>query len=298
MASLSAAFQRPVVRLMGRQILAADTAERSRAVIDRWSRLFMPPGGVQINSAPVGGVPAVHVTPSELRHGGALLVLHGGGYIFGSAHGYRAHGARLAKSVGAFGYVLDYRLAPEHPYPAAVDDALAAYDSLLASHPPGKIAFVGDSAGAGLSIATMYRARDAGLPMPACAVLFCPWFDLTLSGESMQSNDTSELLVPQVVLSRMADAYSGTTDRTDPGISPLFGTQDGLPPLLMQASRTESLFSDAERFAPKAKSAGVDVTFDISPDMWHDWQLMAPLVRESRQAMGQAAQFISQHFDG
>lgn len=292
MSSISAKLYRPLTRLLGKQIRAAETAEQTREVVDRWSRFFLPPGGVKIEPDELGGVAALRVTPAKLTSDAALLILHGGGYIFGSAQGYRAHGARLAKLIGARTYVLDYRLAPEHPYPAALDDAMAAYGALLEEHEPNKIVFIGDSAGGGLSVATMHRARDTDVPLPGCAVLLCPWLDLTLSGQSMDANEPTELLVPRAVLTRMADAYAADTDRAQAGLSPLFGKQDGLPPVLVQASAAEALYSDSERFVPLAKSAGVDVRFETVPDMWHDWQLMAPAVREARQSLATAADFI------
>jgi len=295
MGSISAAIQRPLVRLMGKQILAAETAEASRAVIDRWGRWMSVPRGVQFETTSLGNVPGLRATPAGQTTDSVLLVLHGGGYIFGTAQGYRAHGARLAKSVPAPAYILDYRLAPEHPYPAAVEDALAAYRAILESHAAEKIAFIGDSAGGGLALATMHRARDAGLPLPACAVLLCPWLDISGSGESMQSNAASEIIVPPPVLARMAQAYAGGRDLTDVGMSPLFGDHAALPPLLLQVSKTETLYSDSERFAPMARAAGTSVELDVYDDMWHDWQLMAPLVRESRQAMASAAAFLKQH---
>jgi acetyl esterase/lipase len=257
-------------------------------------RSLSPGAGAEAIS--LGGVPAIRVSPPR-RARGALCVLHGGGYVFGSAGAYRHFAARLAKRVGALAYVVDYRLAPEHPFPAASDDALAAYRALLDLHPPGSIAFVGDSAGGGLAVVTLHRARDAGLPLPACSVLCCPWLDLTGSGESMRSNAGTELLIPPPVPERMARWYGGAHDLADPRLSPLFGHHGGLSPLLVQVSSAEVLRSDAERFAARATSAGAEVTLEIQRGMWHVWQILDPLVRESRAAAASAARFLAAHLD-
>jgi len=287
---------RPMVSVMGRQLQASKSAEGTRVVAARWGKTLPPAVGVSTEQASLGGIPAIHVD-GRRGHGGArvLLVLHGGGYVFGSARIYRGLTARLARLCQAHAWVIDYRLAPEHPYPAAVEDALAAYRALLERHAPTDVAFVGDSAGGGLAVATMHRARDSGLPVPGCAVLLSPWLDLTGSGASMHANAASEILIPHPLSARMAELYAAGIDKADPGVSPLFGRHENLPPLLLQASASEILYSDSQRFVERARDAGVDVTFQVEADMWHVWQLMAPVVAEARMALEAAAGFIEVH---
>ncbi len=297
MGSPGAVIYRTALKFMGRQLQAAQGPAGIRSVFDRWSRWLPPAFGGKTEQTDLGGVPAVRVAP---RHASTtspkvILLLHGGGYVFGHAKGYSPLAMRLAKRTAAIGYALDYRLAPEHPYPAAVEDALTAYRSLLENHQPHDIALVGDSAGGGLAMTLMHTARDSGLPLPACAVLFSPWTDLTFSGESLTKNEQTEILLSLPMLSRLAAWYIGNHDSHEPAISPLFADHKGLPPLLIQVSATELIYSDAERLAIQTRQSGADVQLEVADDMWHVWQLMAPLVRESRAALKQAVEFINRH---
>jgi epsilon-lactone hydrolase len=292
MASISARLFRPVVRRMGAELQAADTPEKARAVSERYSRLLFRPLGVRIEHVTLGTVPALKVAARGAPTRGAVLLLHGGGYVFGSAHGYRAFAARLAKGARLEVFALDYRLAPEHPYPAAVDDAVCGYRALLDAHAAERVAFVGDSAGGGLALATMHQAAAEALPRPACGVLLSPWLDLTGAAASMTSNAATELLIPPPTPARMAAWYAGERDLTEPGVSPLFAEPAGLPPLLVFADKGEVLLDDATRFADGARAAGVDVTLRLERDLWHNWPLLAPFVREARHSLAEILEFL------
>lgn len=298
MASLSARIYRPIVSQIGKQLAAADTAEKQRKVFARAGTLLLPSPGTQQEHTTLGGVKGLRVTPRNYDTGPQILMFHGGGYVFGTPSAYAPLAGRLAKAASACVHIIDYRLAPEHPYPAAPEDGLAAYRALLEQAAPENIALYGDSAGGNLVLTTLQRARDAGLPMPACAVMLSPWLDPSGSGESMRSNAKSEILILPETIARCARWYAGETDPRDPGISPLFGSQAGLPPLLVQASENEMLYSDTTRFAEQAAKAGVTLRLETEPDLWHVWQLMAPGLTEARQAIASAGAFIAEHTTG
>ena len=191
--------------------------------------------------------------------------------------------------------VVDYRLGPEHPYPAAVDDALTAYEWLLdAGFEPDRIVVAGDSAGGGLTLATLLALRDRGRPLPALGVPISPWTDLTLSGESMTSMAEHDPMVTRHGLQRMADWYVGGADPKAPLVSPLFADLAGLPPLLIHVGELETLRDDAIRFAERAIAAGVDVTLEVWPEMIHVWHVFGPDVPESEAGVARIAQFIAE----
>ena len=296
MASLPARLHRPVVRLIGRRLAAAGTAERMRRVIRRANALLAPCTGVMTEPFPIGGrdglrvIPKASPTPER-----AMLMFHGGGYVFGSPEMYRPLAGRVAKAVHAAVYRPSYRLAPEHPHPAAVDDGLAAYRALLGQVPAERLAVGGDSAGGGLSVAVLQAAGRAGLPMPACLVLLSPWLDLTGDGESHTTNADSEILILPASVERATRFYRGEVAADDPAVSPLFGDLTGLPPTLVQVSRNELLYSDSESFADRAGAAGVDVDLRVVDDLWHVWHLMAPVVPEARASIAEIGEFVRRH---
>lgn len=226
----------------------------------------------------------------------AILYLHGGGYCIGSAYASRPITGGLAKLTGAQVYAPDYRLAPEHPHPAAVDDALAAYCWLLAQGiAPQSIALAGDSAGGGLVLATTLAARDAGLPLPAALALISPWVDLACSGETLTTHAARDPMLTPQGLRRWATAYCGTQSPAQPACSPLFADLQGLPPLLIQAGSEEILLSDARRLQQKALAAKVNATLHEYAGLWHNFQLHAGLLRPSDAAIAQIAAFFNQH---
>jgi acetyl esterase/lipase len=254
------------------------------------------PADVTVTAATLGGVPTAEITVDEIEPRDVVLYFHGGVYVMGDA----ALAADLASQVGrrtqAKVISVDYRLAPEHPYPAAVDDALAAYEALLDSGvAPSDIAFAGESAGGGLAIATLVNARDHGLRLPAAAFVMSPYVDLTLAGTSMQSrSDVDPLLSRENLQARVTDYTSGQ-DAALGLISPVFADLSGLPPLLIQAGSYEVLLDDAVRLARQAATADVEVTLEITPRVPHVFQAYYPILDEATDALDRAGQSLSRH---
>ena len=251
------------------------------------------PAGVTVTAAALGSVPTVEITVAGVEPRHIVLYFHGGVYALGAA----ALGADLASEIGrridAAVISVEYRLAPEHPYPAAVDDAVAAYEVLLQRGvAPQDIVVAGESAGAGLALAGLVAARDRGLPMPAAALLMSPWADLTLSGASM---DTKQGIDPQLArelfLPRVAD-YVGDHDPAEGLISPIFADLSGLPPLVIQAGSHEVLLDDAVRLAQRAAADDVGVALDITPGVPHVFQAFHAVLEEGALALDRAAQLL------
>lgn len=225
-----------------------------------------------------------------------VLYLHGGGYFFCSPRTHRAVTCALARRAFARVCVPDYRLAPEHPAPAALEDALRVWRALRAAgEPANQIVVAGDSAGGGLALAFLQALRDADEPLPAAAVLFSPWTDLALTGETLVSHAGTDVLMEGQSLREAAALVLGDLDARDPRISPLYGDFRGLPPLLIHASDTEMLLDDARRVADLAQQAGVDVTLTLTPRVPHAWHMFAPVLPEGRRALEQAGRFIKRH---
>ncbi len=220
-----------------------------------------------------------------------VLYLHGGGYFYGSPQTHRQILIGMAKAVDAQVWGLDYRLAPEHPFPAAVEDALAAYRLLSSKHPDVPILLAGDSAGGGLCVVTATCARDAGLRAPQGIVAFSPWTDLAATGNSLQSNARSCAMFTPGGIRRGAGVYLGDADARDPRASPLYADLEGLPPMLLFASRHEVLLDDTLRLAEKAREAGVAVDVVLRDRLLHVWPIFVHLLPEAREAMGDVAAF-------
>lgn len=225
-----------------------------------------------------------------------ILYFHGGAYIAMAARSYRSVTSRLATWSEASLFSLDYRLAPEFPFPAALDDALAAYRGLVAAGtPPGCIVVAGDSAGGGLALALLVALRDAGERLPAAAVLFSPWTDLAATGQSLVANSDSDALLPGAWVAPAARYYLGVAPATHPLASPLYADLTGLPPMLLQVSDTEVLLDDSRRVAARAAASGVAVTLRIWPGLPHVWQMFAPFLPEGRAALHEAAGYVRSH---
>ncbi|RQG99901.1 alpha/beta hydrolase [Paraburkholderia dinghuensis] len=231
-----------------------------------------------------------------LRVAGAartILYLHGGGYYFCSPKSHRTITFGLAPRAQADVFSLDYRLAPEHPFPAAHDDALAAYRQLLAEgRRAGSIVIAGDSAGGGLALATLVALRDAGDPLPAGALLYSPWTDLACTGASLRENDGHDPMFSADVFARVAPLYLGATRATHPWASPVYADLRGLPPLFMLAGSTEVLLDDTLRVAERARAAGVRVECEIGQGLPHVWPIYAPFAPEARRALDDSARFV------
>lgn len=223
---------------------------------------------------------------------GVVLFLHGGGYVVGSIESHHDFAGRLALASGLDVFTLEYRLAPEHPHPAALDDAVAAWSWLLAQgHAPERIVVAGDSAGGGLSAALLLRLRDEGGPMPAAAGLVCPWVDLTCSSPSIDANVASDML-SRAPLEGWAKDYAGSADPASPLISPLHGNLSGLPPLLIQVGDAEILRDEGVELAERARRAGVDVKLVRWPEMPHDWHMMSNIEPRGVEAISELGDYL------
>jgi len=254
------------------------------------------PDDVSCTDFTINGTPARWVATADARADRALLFLHGGGYVMGSLNTHRELMARLSRSTGARVLGIDYRLAPEHPFPAALDDAEAAYRWLLgegfAAH---NLLLAGDSAGGGLSMATLLRLRDLGVALPAGAVLFSPWADLTGSGDSIRTRAAAEPMVtPQGVI-ETAMQYCASSDPRHPLVSPVFANLTGLPPLLIQVGDDEILLDDSTRLAANAKRDGVSAELQIWEGAFHVFQAL-PSLPEAAEALAKVATFARARF--
>jgi epsilon-lactone hydrolase len=272
--------------------LGADVATMRAQLDDLMARIPVA-GDVEHTPTTIGGVNAIDVTIRGIETASTILYFHGGVYVIGSAAQTVPLVSDLARRAHAKAVTVDYRLAPEHPYPAAVDDARAAYEGLLAQGvDPGQIALAGESAGGGLAVATLLALRDAGTPLPSRAFLMSPYADLTLSGETILERQASDpILTPEGLRLRVPD-YVGRADASDPQISPIFGDLTGLPPLLIQVGSREILLSDALRLAGRAAMANVPVTLDVTPGVPHVFQGFAAMLDEGDAALDRAATFL------
>jgi monoterpene epsilon-lactone hydrolase len=252
------------------------------------------PAGWRIRPAPTGPLKGEWIErEAGADLGRTLLYFHGGGYFFCSPETHRPITVTLAKAAEVRVFSLDYRLAPEHRFPAAIEDAVAAYRQLRADGiPAGRIVIGGDSAGGGLALATLLSLRDAGDALPAGAILFSPWTDLAGTGATLVSNDKSDVMFHGASLVQSAQYYLGTTSPKDPLASPFYADLSGLPPLFVQASGSEVLLADSTRLVDKARAAGVAVEFEIWPKLPHVWQIFAPFLPEARAALTKTGDFI------
>lgn len=272
--------------------LAGGTLLEKRARMELQTTLAPPPADVRYEPASAGGVPAEWTAAAGARSDRALVYLHGGGYCLGSIATHRALVARIARESGVRVLSVGYRLAPEHPHPAAVEDAVAAYRFVLGQGlAPAQVAFAGDSAGGGLVVAALVAARDAGLPLPAASACISPWLDLTLSGDSTTSKAPEDPMLTPEDLRLFAGAYAGANLHAATA-SPLFADLAGLPPLLLQVGGAELLLDDSTRLAAAARAAGVEVSLRVWDDMIHVWHAFADLLPEGAQAVRQLAAFV------
>jgi monoterpene epsilon-lactone hydrolase len=264
-----------------------------------WLRVMsassLPPRGTRAEVVDMGGVSAERVTTPQSGER-VVLYLHGGGYCVGSCATHRALAARIARAAGATCYVPEYQLAPEHPHPAALDDALVAYRWLLSQNlKPAQIAIGGDSAGGGLAVATALAIRDAGLPQPAALVLISPWVDLTLSGDSIKTRAARDPMLSHSIGALWSRLYLGTHAANHPLCSPLFSNLAGLPPMLIQVGSEEILLSDSQRLEQRAKTSGVEAQAHLYDRMWHDFQVHAGVLHEADAAIAEIGEFVKQH---
>lgn len=262
-----------------------------RWVFEDWQRATAEPEDVTYQSTEIGGVPGILVKPLDADPARTLVVLHGGGFALGSPDSHRKMAGHLASACGAQAYVVGFRLAPEHPYPAQLDDASAVFEALLAQgRRPEDIAFVGDSAGANIAIATTLRLLAQQRPVPGRVIAISPWLDMENSGPTIESNNDTDFLITREGLQGNIDRYlSGGAVATDPLVNPLYADFSGFPPLYINASDTESLYSDATRLDALARTAGVDVTFDVARGQQHVYPLQAGRLAAADAALGAIA---------
>ena len=274
--------------------LRGGSLEQVRAARDKSSkRMFPAPPGVSVQPAQLGGCPGEWLRPAGASADTVLLYLHGGAYITGSCHTHRGLAGHLAQSAGLDCFLLDYRLAPEHPFPAAVEDAQAAYLALHKQDPARTIVLAGDSAGGGLALALALRLRDAGHAAPGAMALLSPWTDLTLSLPTHQSKAAKDPFFPDsTTLSMAAQLYAASSDLTQPLVSPHFAALHSLPPTLIHVGEHEALLGDAQALAAKLQAAGTSVQLQEFQGMWHVWQIFAGRFAEADASVKQLGAFL------
>ncbi len=272
------------------------TVEQKRRRAARAARLLPgPPPGTRTLAVDAGGVRADWIATRAWQPGRHILFLHGGGFIAGSPALYRNLTWRIAAATHARVLSVDYRLAPEHPFPAALDDAVTAYRWLLAEGAnPERIAVMGDSAGGGLTLSLLLRLRDDGVPLPAAAVAVSPWTDLAMTGRSFTANAGADPLLSTDQARRFVGYYLAGADPRSPYISPLYGEPAGLPPTIIQVGSDEVLRDDAVRMAERMRAAGCRVELEIWPRMPHVWHLFAPVLPEAHRAIRRIGAFVTE----
>lgn len=272
-----------------------------RGAMELSSGLFPTRSDVQVESITLGGVSAERLSLKSHAHqtdqpNYAFLHLHGGVFFAGSVRTHRALGSEIAARSGATVYMLDYRLAPEHCYPAAFDDCLAAYQALLGKgYLPEHIVLGGDSAGGALALALLVALRDRQIPLPAAVVMISPFVDMTLCASSFEKNKQRDPMLTKEILQRGADAYRGEIQSADARISPILAELNDLPPMLIQVGSEEVLLDDTLQLAKHAERSGVQVEHHVYEGMWHNFQMFNMLLTTSNEGLDEIAQFVKDH---
>jgi acetyl esterase/lipase len=293
MASPQAEAIKEQLRVFAGSLDPSASLDDMRSSYETFSSLTGDPPGVRWTEVDAGGVPAIWADPADGASDRVLQYVHGGGYVIGSAPYYRKFTGHLANALGCRVLNVDYRLAPEHPHPAPVLDSTTAYRWLLdQGYEPAHIAISGDSAGGGLTVATLLSIRQNGLPMPAAAMPLSPWVDMEGTGESMTSRQERDVLVQAETIKGMADAFLQGQDARDPLAAPLHADLSGLCPLYIQVGDDETLLDDSVRLAERAKAAGVDVRLDVFPEMQHVFQMAAGTMPEADEAISRLADWV------
>lgn len=289
-------FQSNVANLIARMVrnsffIHKAETKTQRKSFERISNFTKFPRFVKSNPTSLAELPAVSFIPKKKTTDRIVLYLHGGAYVAGSVNTHRALIARIARAAKCEAIGIDYRLAPEHPYPAALEDSLAAYKALLADGHTN-IFLVGDSAGGGLTLATMLKLREEKLPMPCGAALISPWSDLALTGESIRTKEHVDPLINPNILSTFAQKYIDEDSPKNPFISPLYADLHNMPPIFIQVGGSELLLDDATRLAKKLKKAGCDVELEIWDEMIHVWHYLGGMIPEAQNAIRGIGNFI------
>jgi monoterpene epsilon-lactone hydrolase len=294
-------FRSRLCRMMVTSVLAPKfkpgiSVDRQREALDKFARRAILPAGTRTEHVNADGVTGEWISVNETVRTSAILYLHGGAYNMGSARTHRELAARISKAAGARSLLINYRLAPEYPYPAALEDAVTAYRWLLKNgYSPDKIVIAGDSAGGGLTIATLLVLRDSGIPLPSAAVCLSPWANLEEPEESMSTGVGTDPFVSPDWLESMAHNYVADCDPHLPLISPVHADFRGLPPILIQVGSDETLLSDSTRLAGQGRKAGVKVTLDVWENMWHVWHMFAAIMPEAKRAVNEVGEFVKTH---
>lgn len=272
------------------------TIQQIRERVDGSMLLLPVLEGAQIEPFSARGIMGDWVSMPGVAADRALLYLHGGGYVMGSARTHRDLAARFSRAAGVRVAVPNYRLAPENPYPAALEDAVAVYGWLLdQGYKPEHIAIAGDSAGGNLAVVTLLALREAGVALPAAAILLSPWTDLTLSGESVKTKAEVDPMIKVGEASEQFAYYVGNHDPANPLISPIFAGLHGLPPLLIHVGSDEVLLDDSVRLAERAQAAGTEAKLKIWEGMWHVFQSLARMLPEGRDSIDELGAFVKLH---
>lgn len=270
-----------------------EDAVKNRRKFERKLRLVTPTlHGRYTTKAEIPGVDAYWVSPPGVSISQTIIFLHGGGFVNGSTRAYLQHIGRLAKVCGSRVLSIDYRLAPEHPYPAALDDILGAWKYLLKTIDPASVTIIGESAGGSLALAATLRMRDENLPVPSGVVLLSPALDMSLSGKSIKTKAQQEVILSSRKINYYADVYAGASPRDLPYISPVVADLTGLPPLLIHIGTEEMLYSDSITIAEHAKRDGVACKLYVGEEMWHGWHVTAGFVPEAKRALEDVARFV------
>jgi acetyl esterase/lipase len=289
MDGLSPSLARPVVHLAARWIFSPRASwPKSRRRLELGTALPAPPRGTAVTPMTIGGVRCEEIVPPRVVGAGAMLYLHGGGYTGGSPRTHRTLVAHIAAATCVRAVVPDYRLAPENPYPAAVEDAVTACAGILESGTaPEQLVVAGDSAGGGLALAVALRRRERGEPLPAVLGLVCPWLDLASAARARRGPAPKEPILTEGLLARFARAYIAAGDPCDPLISPLQGDLRGLPPLVIHVGADDLIASDGIELATRARAAGVTVTERRYPGLWHDFHIYVGVVAGAARAVNE-----------
>lgn len=270
------------------------TPEMLRERFDKLADFLPAPSDIQSEPVTANGVSGVFISAPGADPSRCIYYLHGGGYVIGSVNTHRVLAYDLSKASGARVLSMDYRLAPEHPFPAGLEDAVAGYQWLLDSGVKSEhIVIAGDSAGGGLTVATLLALRDRGIALPAAALCFSPWVDLLGEGASMSTRAEVDPMVQKDALLWYTGLYMAGGDPKDPLASPLYADLSGLPPTLIQVGDAETLLDDSTRLAERMKAAGVEVELEVWDRMIHVWQIFAPILSEGREAIAKAGAFVA-----
>ncbi len=298
---MASAELQKVLGLLAERPLGAGTPTLQETRDGMEASSFPATDAATITPVDANGVPGEWVTVPESDSNRRLLYVHGGGYVIGSALTHRRLCEDIARAGGCAVLNLDYRLAPEHPFPAAVEDAIEGLKFVQSNGPDGEgaaesVFVAGDSAGGGLTLATLLAARDQGVDQPNAAIGISVWTDLAITGETIQTRaEADPLITDSAMVKGMAAQYLGDADAEDPLASPLYADYAGLPPLLLQVGDAEILLSDTTRVTKKARAAGVDVVEEVWDEMFHVWHAFAPMLPEGQAAIDRIGEFINQH---